>query len=711
MRNLLGRLNAREPDELGRIAAAWQVVVSGGDKLGQVAQLYQAMTDLRAGRDLWTRLPEDERALIAVLALAPGQDAARPLADLARELGQPESELRRVAVRLYHKGILTREGDDDPLPVGEAPRLFMPRELAGLFRRVMDEIEAGDISTTPLRTLLALLDDREVEEAAEAWGMRVIPGIRTRTEIIQGLLAQVSRQDRLPDVRKRLPRDAVKILERVEASSGDPVPFAEAHLAAGLTPDTGRDAQRLRKALAELEEALLVWHTYRSDGSRWLFMPVEIRVPGSTGMQVSLPPAVDPGETAPDTRHAHAVAWDLLTLLRALSAPLEHTILDVNQAPVPWLRRLNAGLWNKGGDRPPAGYLDFLVDLARVEGVLTGGDPAIEEPFQVSASVRQWRSRSFTEQTGRLRSTWLGSSSWIEGNAREDVDVEGADWAGFRLKIVNLLGSLPAGSWHELEALASWLAERDPDLLGAHFTVATARSIDVAGDPAATRRAAIAQVALATLETGFAWFGLIELAKPAGKPRIARVSDRLQPVPAPDAESATTSPPLAVDDAGRIRLLDPSPLRIWSISAFADLVTLAPVTEYLLSEQSIGRALKAGFNPADIERFLTTQSGGHLPPQVQAQVHGWSKQIRRVRLARTVQLTPDDPSELTDLVSELTSSGFSAIASGESVLVTMTDDVEQTPAEAALLSLLRDTGFTPHGLSAARRLDRRERRP
>ena len=82
--------------------------------------------------------------------------------------------------------------------------------------------------------------------------------------------------------------------------------------------------------------------------------------------------------------------------------------------PPPWLRRLNEGLWNRGTDAPPVGYLDFLVDLARVEGVLTGGDAAVEEPFQVSPTVRSWRDRSFPEQTERLRATWLGSSTWID---------------------------------------------------------------------------------------------------------------------------------------------------------------------------------------------------------------------------------------------------------------------------------------------------------
>src|SRR4051794_20692459 len=134
MRNLLGRLNARSPEDLGRIAAAWNVPVTGGDKLGQVAQLYRVMTDPRAVRDMWERLPEDERAIVGVLMAA--EEEPRPLAELAQAAQRPEAEVRQTAIRLYGKGILAREGDSDPIPVGSAPRLLMPRELALQFQRV-----------------------------------------------------------------------------------------------------------------------------------------------------------------------------------------------------------------------------------------------------------------------------------------------------------------------------------------------------------------------------------------------------------------------------------------------------------------------------------------------------------------------------------------------------------------------------------------------
>jgi hypothetical protein len=109
----------------------------------------------------------------------------------------PEAEAREVAIRLYRSGMLAREGDTQELPVGAVPRLFLPRELVQVFRRVQDEIDAGDLSGSSLRVLLEMLDDTEIEEAATIWGIRVIPGLRRRADLIGQILRQVASPDRM----------------------------------------------------------------------------------------------------------------------------------------------------------------------------------------------------------------------------------------------------------------------------------------------------------------------------------------------------------------------------------------------------------------------------------------------------------------------------------------------------------------------------------
>ena len=243
-----------------------------------VSRFYRALADPRTARDCWDRLPEDERAMVRLLAVS--EETALTLPELATHLGVAEEEARQTAVRLYHKAIVAREGDDEPLPVGALPRLFLPRELTLLFRRVQDEIDAGDVSETPLRALLALLDDRELEEAAEVWGVRVVAGLAWAG----GPDAPSASAGRRSGPRRRRCRQA-------EARCGtDLAPVAGGGgRCAGSAGGGGRSgrvglgdarqAQRLRDALAELEGALLVWHTYRPDGSRWLFVPAEIRAP------------------------------------------------------------------------------------------------------------------------------------------------------------------------------------------------------------------------------------------------------------------------------------------------------------------------------------------------------------------------------------------------------------------------------------------------
>ncbi|HEY7034860.1 MAG TPA: helicase-associated domain-containing protein [Thermomicrobiales bacterium] len=699
MRNLLGRLNARTTEELTRIAATWQVPLSAGDRPGMVSRLYRALADPRTVRDCWDRLPDDERAMVRLLAVS--EETALTLPELAAHLGVAEEDARQIAVRLYHEAIVAREGDDEPLPVGALPRLFLPRELTLLFRRVQDEIEAGDISETPLRALLALLDDRELEEAAEIWGVRVIAGLRGREDLTRQILQQVGDAERVAAVAGKRRRDAALIWRRLrDATNGAPVALAEAADAAGLALGEARRAQRLRDALAELEGALLVWHTYRPDGSRWLFVPAEIRAPGPTRRDdlPALTPVFVPPVEAVAWRSPSALAWDLLTLLRELSvagAPRVHVAADL---PRSWRRHVNRGLWNRGAEVPPIGYLEFLAALAQAEGLLLGGAESGQEPLAVGPAIRLWRNRSFADQMERLRWWWLASQSWIEGSARKDVEVWGAEWVPFRRKLLVHLSALTDGGWYALDDLAGWLAARDPEMLGATFTVATARHVE-ATDPGegGRRRAAIAEVAAVTVETAFRWFGLIEVAEGGRRERMVRLTYAGQAMagaqPVPAAEEPGDGPPLTVGASGEIVLRDPSPLRVWSLSAFAEVERLDRLSTYRLTEEAVGRALTAGFETRQIVSFLAMQVGVPVSPDLERRLQEWSRGFRRVRLRRAVVVSPDDPAHLDALHEAAERHGFTVRPFGESLVVLLSPAAGDE--EAMLAAVWRDDGFTP----------------
>jgi hypothetical protein len=715
MRNLLGRLNARSPDELARIAAFWGVLLAGGPggRHRQVGQLYRALTDPRAVRDVWDRLSAEERALVRLLALGEGGDeTALTVAEIAARLGVSEAEARRTAGSLYRAGIVVREGDDAELPPGVAPRLFLPRELAQLFRRVQDEIEAGDLSGTPLRALLELLDDAELEEAATIWGLNVIPGLRRREDLSRQILQQIA-AERIETVAARRRVDARKIWERVRAEpAAAPVPMAEAAGAAGLDSDGDRAVRRLREALAELETALLVWHTYRPDGSRWLFVPTEVRRPRAAPKPDTPLPEPLPAASVeqPPWRHPAALAWDLLTLLRELTGealPVSERGHGQPAFPRARLRRLNRHLWHAGDDLPPPGYLGLLLALAEAEGLVRLADADGHPTIEVTPAVRGWRDRSFADQTARLRELWLALPEWIEGRERETVVVWGADWRGFRRRLLRLLEELPPEVWFPVEGIAAWAAGRDPELLGATFTAATARR---AGDPdegpGERRRAAVAEVVAVALETAPLWFGLVQVVAPPGQPKVVRRPAAVALDGEAD-EGATKAAPIAVEPDGEIRLRRPNSVRVWSLSAFADLVRLGAESRYRLSAEGMARALAAGFDLDQVTGFLSRQSGGALPPEVAGQLQGWARGYGRIRLRRALLLMPDDPATLPAILAALSGAGWSGrLVGDETLLVELPAEGGPETGEHALLTLLRAQGHAPHWSSPEGKADR-----
>ena len=705
MRNLLGRLHARSSPELARIAAFWQVPVASGDRHAQVGALYRVLIDPRAARSAWDRLAPDERAIVRLLAIGES-DAAPTLRELAARLDRTESAVRETAIRLYRIGILTREGDDDPLPVGAEPRLFLPRELALVFRRIQDEIEAGDLSNTPLRALLELFDDAEVEESAAIWGIRVVPGLRERPAITKRLLQQITDPARVAAIAARQHRDATQLWQQVREAAA-PVPLATAAAAIGLDGDDPRIGQRLRRALAELETALLVWHTYRPDGSRWLFIPNEIRSPRpfATPDLPPLAPIAAATLTPPPFRPPDALAWDLLTLVRELAQPGAPRWPKNGAPPRSRLRGINRRLWHQEAEVPPLGYLDLLIALATAEGLVTEEGATGEETLEAeprSPALRRWRERSFAAQSERLQWWWLASSEWIEGRARDEVEVWGADWRGARRKLLALLAAPEIGlaveTWYTMESVAARIAAHEPDLLGLTFTAATARQTDSAD----TRAAAIAEVVAIELTTAFAWFGLVELTDVPGHTRAVRVTEsgRRLSQSAPRSEAPPVDeppgPPLTITDAGEIALHRPSPLRVWSLSAFADLVQLDQISRYRLSAEALTRALAAGFDLDHVTAFLTRQSGAALPEPVAAQLATWARRYQRVRLRHAIILAPDDPAAVEEISRIVAEAGLTSRPLGPSRLLIELSADEPESMVQTLTDRLRAAGYAPH---------------
>jgi hypothetical protein len=711
MRNLLGRLHARKTSSLVHIARLWGIPLLGRDTGRQVGTIYRVMTDIRAVRTAWSRL--DETSQRVVRALTTPQGTARTIAELATDLDLPEETVRESCVGLFRWGILAREGDDQELPVGATPKLFIPRELALDFRRVLDEIEAGDQSTLPLRTLLELRDDPDIEESAQRWGIRVIPGLRRRHDLISEMLRQVTSTRRIDAVIAALSPAARTLWDvvRKDAETG-PMRMDEAVERANLTvPEApeglavARSAE-LREALTELESSLLVHHTYLKDGSRALFVPQEILHPGTVPTTMPLRPLTPlRGDVPePETRHPFAIAWDLLTVVREISSKGAPVWVPGEPVSRTWQRQLNSRLWFRGDEVPTEGYLGFLLYLGLGAGVLEpgahgpgSGDRHAVRPV-TTPRIRHWRGQAFAQQIGTLRDVWLAADQWVEGREREQIDVWGADWQGFRRKLLGDLREIDPQEWFLLTDVARRLAEQDTAIVGSTFTAASARSANDRGD---ARIAAIAQIIEVELQTAMWWFGFVDLVRLGRKGIAMRVTEAAR-LAAGDTravvETAELRPgtaSLAVDETGLITLHRPEPVHVWSLTAFADAESLAPEVTYQLRPGSVGRALGAGFDLDQITMYLTRQSGGPLPDALQGLLREWTAGYKRVRLRRMVMLMPDVEKGLGQLREDVAGAGLEVVGEhdgGLIVLLPATGD-DASAAEDALLKALRHAGY------------------
>ncbi len=694
MRNLMGRLNARTDEELQRISIAWLLPGTARDRAALIAQLMRAMTDLRATRDFWMRRSQDERAMIA-LYVATDADQGFTIDELAARLGADEAAARATATRLYQAGALATNARQQTLSVGELPRLFLPRELGQLFARIQDELDAGDISGSPLPALLTLLDDTDIQRAAELWGLEAMPGLRTRRELTDGLLELTTYPDRRQAVERKLGWDAKRVLAMVaELPAGQSTPLAEIADMLELDPEHARTAERLRNALTELEEALLVWHTFLPDGSRALVQPLWQRSVPEPARDREVPPQPIGATPEPaDPIDRHALAWDLLTLLRWLGAGTP-AVASLSSATMRARRRFNELLWNRGGEEPHPGYLELLAALADRGNLL---DPP-DADARANPALRVWRSRTFGDQTAQLIFWWLSAATWIEALDQEEVVVSGAHWPQFRRRLLVLLPELEPDGWYRLDELARWLSHRSSDALGEAVQIATARPVDARLDRSTERLSSLEQVVERTLRSGFAWFGLVDIAHIPAIGEVVRVSDAgliAAGVGEAGVEPEPDEPPLMVHPDLTVTLSAPSPVRIWSVTAFADQVRLQPRAEYRITNRSLKRALTAGFRVKEVETFLERQSGTPLDSGARDQLQRWADTLGRVWLAPAMIVQAEQDEETSALRATLVQAGLKVTPLGAALLVEGDIGKSATWLENSVAAALRDAGKSP----------------
>jgi Flp pilus assembly pilin Flp len=684
VRNLLVHLRAHDEETLRGIADCWGVALTGRTSADHVAQLYRSMRDPWMVRDRVAALDPLDWTLIE--ALLGGNDAAGLTPDeLAAECGQGPPTVAAALDRLRACGIVA----DD------AERLALPRELATAFRRVQEErlLSPTMGPETPLRALLTTLEGAELEEAAEAWGIRVTPGTIGREALIDEILARVDLPEQRRAVARDLPPDAGRLLGAIREAGG-----RREYRALGAALDL--TAPSLREAARQLNRHLLAWPVWaQADDDddvpgRALIVPRDVLAPRRPPRDA--PPPLEPIAALPAEQpsYPYSAAWDLLTVLQRL----EQRRLDWRDGDeernATALRRLAPALWAVADDgRARPGYLPFLLELARDAGLVR----VEEERFEpIVSALDPWRGQSFAGQTRQLFTRWRAARDWPEAASQDDLQLANVEWQTARTAILDELRACQVGAWYDVGTLALRIARLRSGLLGGSFHAARASG------PAGTREEVTAAAVEVVLLGALVPLGLLAAGTHTVGKRVAHAV-RLTEVGAwllgeqPEPQLPPIGDrPLTVGADFELLLFQPIPRRVWALGAIADLVRLDTASVYRLTEASVRRGIATGLSLDQIVTLLERGGRAPLPQNVAYTLREWTRDYAGVRLARALLLRPDDPTQGERLSATLARAGLPApeVLPDGRLLLTLPADGEAAPALAAL----REAGFTPHWL-------------
>ncbi|MCO5176208.1 MAG: helicase-associated domain-containing protein [Thermomicrobiales bacterium] len=694
MRNLLGRLLQRSSSDLERIAAAWAVELSGHERHADVSFLYRTMTDIWAFRDVWERVSPVGKRLLQVLDVHDG--AACPPDELAREAGIEREAAARELTVLYDCGLIAAEEASTDAARGERP-VFLPRETGLMIERIEAEQATDTRWDAPLDQLLATVPYPELEEAATAWGARVIPAMHARGELVGLLQAQLSRPERVSRQISTLSQPARNIWARLKTAGGT-VPLDE------LLAPADVPLQTRRRILRELAASLLVWHSYASDGSRLAVVPSAILNPPPVEQEP--PPdllVVDDGDVVePEWLFPYAATWDVLTILRdvANAAPRWRALADGDPAI---LRRFRRRLW--WADREthdlPTGYVPFIVRTAALAGIVREDDGRAV----LGEDAGGWRERSFAAASKRLVAAWLVAEDWVEGRERVDAMLYGASWPAFRERLITALGELDEGQWYDQERFIERLLKTHPDLLRQASVVSVGSvprggRVDGANAIQDRREQILTLVTGTTLETACVWLGIIERSTILQDRRaVLRLTPFGRWVAGKRVEPSAPSigpAPMAVGASFQVLLYRPTPRRVWSLSAIAELQSLDRISTWGLTAEAFTGALAGGLVLAQVVAYLERQSGAPLPQNVGFTLAEWDRGYRRIWLRRAVLLVSEEGEEGEPVVAALKEAGLEPelLADGRIALIYDEPDAGERLYGAATRAL-RERGFAP----------------
>jgi hypothetical protein len=701
MRNLLGRLLERSPEELERIAGFWGIELRGRDRHADVSSLYRTMTDIWTARDAWERLAPEGRRLVTTLHAERSSSLA--FEQLAAAARLDEHGARQALAELIDAGIVFAE-TTDTTPAEEI--LFLPREIDMILGRVDGETSAPSSVSLGLDALLATATYQELEEAATAWGARVVPAMHPRGELVGIVREQLSRPERVERYATNLSQPARNALAQLKQAGGV-VPLDE------LISPTDVPLAARRRIVRELSVPLLLWHGYAAGDPpvRLAFLP-----------RALVQPEPRQSEPVPELREVEgsdvdeaawvypcAAAWDLLTILREVvnSRPRWRALVEGDPA---LLRRLRRRLWRADPETfdLPTGYPGFLARIGGMVGVLREEDDRAAPGDEAA----RWREGSFTSATQRMVAAWAAAEDWLEGRERVDANLWGASWPAIRGILLKELGEIEEDRWVDEASFIDRLLRSQPDLLRQAQVVAVGnrRGRATLDTPAEVleRRAQVLRLVLGTtLETACVWLGLIERGhQQTTDAPVFRVTAIGRWIAGRRVEPSLPSfgpAALAVGANFQVLLYRPTPRRVWALSSFSDLAALDRVSTYTLTAQALVRSLAGGVDLEQVVTFLERSSGQPVPQNVAFTLAEWDRGYRRVWLRRAVVLVPEEGEESDPILTTLRDAGLDpeTLPDGRIALIYDAPDAGERLYDAVARAL-RERGFAPLTDPAAR---------
>ncbi|MBI2910713.1 MAG: helicase-associated domain-containing protein [Chloroflexi bacterium] len=645
---LLQRLSAEERGELLRRRG---LDAASGADLGKLASKLADPGSLVAA---FAELDQFQHLVLRWLADQPGHAAA--WAALGRELDGrvPPDYLENALRELRLWGLVDYEAAPAPGYVATygavATSLPQPRGAR-------------------LRELMANLDSETLRRMAMGLGLKAAP---TRDQRERQLLDSLGNSDFCAGLAGRLSEPARDLLEWVRSEGGwvsqghvksNPVTKVTG-LAAPTIWDVGA-AQKPLDPLTELVHNRLLWE-FRE--YRWDSRVSGYVVPREVEQALSGRSLFDTGPLQPPLLERAERARGLLPNPVHLMRDASHLLGFVTtgrcefrqQDGEPYQRSLRA--LGKALQHPDAGYPFLLWNLCRASGLLHGADTT----FTVAeAGLADPRTLYLTLLGGWSRTGWQGDYSLARvGNPR-----------GLRMRLLELLVSLPADTWIERGSLEGLCAFLWPALFSPRYPGA-----GQAGD------AALSSLLHLALAEGEAPDGT----KAVLVPRAVQLLLTKQ-----EGEEGGTLPPwderwTVQPDRCVVVAPNAHPKALLELWRLAQIESNQGAAVFRLTAASVATALNRGMSPDAILKLLRGRSATPLPPTVERLIRDQGQRFGRIRVgAAQAYVRTDDPALLEELQRDRKLHGleWQELAPGVAAVVNV--------GPTAAIEVLRKAGYLP----------------